>query len=112
MKKLQAYYRTQNDAESASISLKQLEVSNVMVDEIPEASRKELVLVPAANIGSSGTAGTGVPPVTAGNKGLLNKNDKSSFEYILEFDVSESDYEQAVAKLKETDAHIDRPENE
>ncbi|RNA66670.1 hypothetical protein [Alteribacter keqinensis] len=110
MKKLQAYFRTENDAETASISLKQLRVSNVIVDEIPQQSRENIVLVPAANVGS-GTAAAGVVPPAAGkNKLTMSKDKNKAFQYILECDVEETDYEAAKEKLEQNDAYMEQKE--
>jgi hypothetical protein len=108
--KIQAYFKTENDAEKAVAHLQKLNTSNVIVDELPEGGRS-LILFPVANLGAtgSGMGNFGAPGFFANKEEIKNmgKNKNETFTHIVEFNVSEEVSEEAFVMLKNADAYID-----
>ncbi|MFG6149681.1 hypothetical protein [Halobacillus sp. B23F22_1] len=108
-KHIEAFFKTENDAESAKASLQKLSISNPFMEPIPEESRLTGV-VPVLNQGT--TAGV------AGFKDFIKPNKNTTDEdtppetdhltHLLQFDVDKDDYNEALAILKKHDGHMDK----
>lgn len=114
--KFLAYFKSENDAETTSAHLQKMNVSNVLVDRIPEGA-KGILLLPAANLGTGATGmGAAGAPGLVGKVGRIgslkdlwkSESEKSdTFSHILEFEVEEEDHEEALKVLRDSDAYID-----
>ena len=103
--RMQAYFKSENDAQSALASLQRVNVSNTFVEEIPDDGNRR-VLIPAVS------AGTGPVNTSAGPglyRDLWNGDDEEehSYSHILEFEVAEEDAEEAFRLLQKEKAYID-----
>ncbi|UTR15754.1 hypothetical protein MM221_03970 [Salipaludibacillus sp. LMS25] len=108
--KIQAYFKTENDAEKAVAHLQKMSISNVVVDELPE-DRNKLILFPVANLGStgSGMGNFGAPGFLGSveEMGNMGSNKSETFTHIVEVTVSKEEFKEAFNKLKEANAYID-----
>ncbi|MCR6095368.1 hypothetical protein HXA31_11870 [Salipaludibacillus agaradhaerens] len=108
--KIQAYFKTENDAENAVAQLQKLNASNVIVDELPEGG-SSLILFPVANLGTtgSGMGNFGAPGFFGSKEEIksMGSNKSETFTHIVEFNISEDESKEAFATLKEADAYID-----
>ncbi|MCP3032087.1 hypothetical protein LF817_12090 [Halobacillus sp. A1] len=114
-KHIEAFFRTENDGESAKAELQKLSTQNEMVEPIPEQSRLTGV-VPVLNQSQSsgGVAAGGV----AGFGDFLKSDKNTSREdtptdvehltYLLHFDVKDDEYQEALSILKNHDGHMDQ----
>ncbi|WP_082234855.1 hypothetical protein [Halobacillus massiliensis] len=111
-KHVEAYFKNENDAEGARAALQKMPVENDIVEAIPEG-RNVTGVVPVLN--QSGTSAvTGV----AGFTDFLNPKKDSQKEDIeeeaghltqlLQFDVAEENYKEALTILKENKAHMNQ----
>ena len=100
---LQAYFKSENDAESALVKLKRVAIRDARLDSIPEGNIHPYV-IPALNFSSSATPNTGV--VTQ-NTTFNDKGSSEGLTHILEFSVSPEDVSEALQVLSSTDAHVD-----
>ncbi|MCP3028873.1 hypothetical protein [Halobacillus sp. A5] len=108
-KHIEAYFKTENDAESAKAELQKLSVTNEMVEPIPEESRLTGV-VPVLN--QSQSAGV------ANFSDVINPEKSTSREdtppevkhltYLLHFDVDSKEYNDALAILKTHHGHMNQ----
>ena len=103
---LQAYFKSENDAEAAHARLQKLKVSKIYVDTIPEEVDMSFI-VPVGSIGSGNTHTTGAPGFASEVYSDITE-ENSRFSHILEFVVEEEDKEEALEQLKEEDAYIDK----
>ncbi|MFB5662414.1 hypothetical protein [Alteribacillus sp. HJP-4] len=112
MKNVQAYFFTENDAESAKIKLQSLRVEDMLIDSIPEeADRTILVPIQSSGSGSSGAGPIPAPVnVDSGEKESLFKvsSESRDLNYILQFNVHEEDYSAVMDVLREKNAHLER----
>ncbi|WP_416151641.1 hypothetical protein ACM26V_11975 [Salipaludibacillus sp. HK11] len=111
--KIQAFFKSENDAESANMKLVTANVSNQFVDELPPNynSGKGVILVPALNsttTGSGGALGTGTAGTFTGAlHDLKDPAERNNFTHILEFEVDVKDVGKALDVLKDTEAYVD-----
>lgn len=114
-KKIQAFFRNENDAEAALAKLQKLKVSNAFIDAMPDGDTT-MTVIPINNLASGGASMnsgplTTSPPISARKiKETFERKDKttrSDFSHLLEFEVSEEEAEKAIQELCDTDAHID-----
>ncbi|PAV31479.1 hypothetical protein CIL05_02155 [Virgibacillus profundi] len=98
-KNILAYFKSENDAESAKANLQRLQVSNLFVDEIPETDHN-VTYVPLMPIGSTNT-GTSAGGVVGLGDDLANKDDNPA-THLLEGQVDEKDYEEAIQILADS----------
>ncbi len=112
-KAIQAFFKSEDDAETVKADLNKLKVNNIRVDKLPEAGRT-LMLTPLTYAGngttnSGGGAGAGIiGAFTSDNEGAGISKDDSSREYTVECEVEESDYQEALKIIMEQDGHMDR----
>ncbi|MFC3041205.1 hypothetical protein ACFOGI_13230 [Virgibacillus xinjiangensis] len=96
MEPIQAYFKSENDAEAAKADLQRLKTERVMVDSIPE-DQKDASLIPINNPGAgAGTVGV----VGSGEAGISTEEREKEFTHIVEGEVEEREYEQALNILK------------
>lgn len=103
-KSILVYFKSENDAESAHASLQRLRVSDLFVDEIPEAEQNRIV-VPLFNLGTTST-----------NAGIIGSMDEQgdqdmtddSLTHLLEGQVDEADYEEAMQVLSDSKGYRSR----
>ncbi|WP_173917148.1 hypothetical protein [Halobacillus sp. Marseille-Q1614] len=111
-KHVEAFFKNENDAEGARAALQKVAIENDTIEAIPEQKNVKGV-VPVLN--QSGTSAvTGV----AGFTDFLNpKKDTQRAEedeeaghltQLLQFDVKEEDYQEALSILEENKAHMDQ----
>ncbi|MDG5470366.1 hypothetical protein P6709_01315 [Jeotgalibacillus sp. ET6] len=103
---LQAYFKSENDAETALMKLQRLNISDSRVDAIPDDDNDRLFIVPAFNLSSAGG--------NAANAGMVSRNHQNDdnqssqgFTHILEFKVAAEETQEALKVLGTTDAHVD-----
>ncbi|GGF23364.1 hypothetical protein GCM10010954_22720 [Halobacillus andaensis] len=108
-KHIEAFFKTENDAESAKAELQKLSISNQFVEPIPEESRLTGI-VPVLNQGT--TAGVaGFRDFIKPNKSTSEDDtppDTGHLTHLLHFDVDKDDYNDALAILKTHDGHMDK----
>ncbi|RKL66831.1 hypothetical protein CR203_13435 [Salipaludibacillus neizhouensis] len=112
--KIQAYFKTENDAEAASAKLQKVNVSNVLIDKIPEGS-KGVMLLPITNLGVGGSGmGTAAGPpgmlarlTNLKDVGKSDREKSDAFSHLLDFEVTDEDFEEALDVLSESDAYLD-----
>lgn len=107
-KRIEAYFETENDAESARAGLQRIRATNVIVDSIPEGdeNKKYVPVVPFrvdSNPGvvSSGTQGTdGLARFAHAQEDWHDKGEtKEYMTHMLQADVYEEDYDKAIDLL-------------
>ncbi|PLT29765.1 hypothetical protein [Peribacillus deserti] len=86
MERVAAYFRNENDAEDVRVKLQALTVSDVMVDKVPEDNNRILDII----------------------RDVFRDEDHSGQHrpYIVEFLVSEADFEQAKAIVNNNNGHF------
>ncbi|OZU89227.1 hypothetical protein CIL03_05775 [Virgibacillus indicus] len=113
-KNIRAYFKTENDAESARANLQKLRVSNVFIDEFPEEER-ESEFVPILPLGTAGT-GTGVTGagIASGVADEVSMSSDSFLEddrndnhvtHLLEGQVEDEDYKEALQILADNNGY-------
>lgn len=106
---LEAYFKSENDAEAASAKIKTLNTSNVLVEEVP-GDMDEKLFVPFHSSGDMATSTvSGVTPIAP--EPMEKEEDRGASEkltHMLHFQVDEKDYEQAVEILKKSGSYIDK----
>ncbi|WP_347861325.1 hypothetical protein U0355_11790 [Salimicrobium sp. PL1-032A] len=95
MDRIIAYFKSENDAESAMTSLKKLKVENEKVEEIPEDSRKNRVMP----FSSGGLQANMAEYGESFNDAFGAKG--AEMTYLLQFDVEEEDHDAAIKVLEE-----------
>ncbi|CDO04518.1 hypothetical protein BN988_03078 [Oceanobacillus picturae] len=98
-----AYFKSENDAETAKAKLEKLRVSNVLVDELPE-TKKHNAYFPIVGMGTPGTmsTGTGVMGLGVADVSDNNREEHGQITHLLEGKVEEEDYDQAISILAES----------
>ncbi|MFA1822135.1 hypothetical protein ACDX78_18440 [Virgibacillus oceani] len=94
MKNIQAYFKSENDAEGAKAKLEKLRIAELLVDEFPETDNKT-VFVPLFTMGST-TASTGIIA-----EGMHMDREEGNITHFLEGKVNEADYEEAMQILQD-----------
>ncbi|MFA9560457.1 hypothetical protein ACERII_24460 [Evansella sp. AB-rgal1] len=112
--KMIAYFRTENDAESAAASLQKLNVTDVLVDEVPSDNKRGLVLIPAVNTGNTATGNHGPTNLVAPGY-LKDESTEDSMDtmdphitHVLEFHIPEEEIDSALKELRQADAMLDK----
>ncbi|WP_077624568.1 hypothetical protein [Sediminibacillus massiliensis] len=105
---VEAYYKSENDAESARAKLNTLNTNQILIEEIPDGTDTKL-LVPFMGSGDmAASTTTGVPPVAPTQMDNKKKEaDPKSLTHLIHFEVEEEDYEKALNVLRETGSYID-----
>lgn len=97
-KRIEAYFKSENDAESARAALQQLQVYDMIIDGIPESGYK-LTFVPFTQPGLSWGV---VAPVN------INQEEQGEVKmtHVLEAEVKAEDYDKAMKILSEKDGYM------
>ena len=105
------YFKSENDAESASASLQKVKATNVFIDEMPvDSGTKMYIPFFPTTLGVSGTQnnvgpiGPNALLVTKGTKEVGNE-DIGRLTHLLHLDVNEDEYDLVFAILKEHDCY-------
>lgn len=109
-KKLEAYFKTENDAEAVRAKLNnKVNVRNVMIDQVSDGLSNTFVvpLVAGGSSTSSTIPGSSPYPVPSSGKGFF-KEDEGERKTVLECEISEEDFNEALAILQENDAHVNK----
>ncbi|AOM83784.1 hypothetical protein [Salisediminibacterium beveridgei] len=111
MKKILAYFKSENDAEKAAAGLRTLNTEAVYVERIPEKN-DGMMFVPVRAQGRPDVSVGAIPdpenhPLKRGLKGLADGQKEPGMNYVLEFSVAENQLNEALEKLAEADAYLD-----
>ncbi|WP_407270927.1 hypothetical protein [Radiobacillus sp. PE A8.2] len=101
-KKLEAYFKNEDDAETVHAELNRFNVSNVSVEEIPEGD--ERFLVPIFPINNSGSSGGGGLVAGLGEFGEPTQTDQR--RHLLSFEIEEKDFQEALNIVKKSEGYI------
>lgn len=97
-KRMEAYFKSENDAESARAALQQLQVHDMIIDDIPESGYK-LTFVPFTQ-----------PGLSWGVAAPLNINQEDHEEekmtHVLEAEVKAEEYDKAMKILSEKKGYM------
>ena len=102
-KKIQAYFKSENDAEDVHATLNKLNIQNVLVDQLPEESDRSFIAPLGINSSTSASIPAAIYPVPA-----TFGEDESERNNMLEFEVEEEDFVEALNIIKENDGHVNR----
>ncbi|WP_101846383.1 hypothetical protein [Halobacillus sp. Marseille-P3879] len=108
-KHIEAYFKTENDAESARAELQKLSVSNEMVEAIPEESRLTGIVPILNQSQSAGVAN--FSDVIKPDKATSREDTPPETNYLthlLHFDVDRDEYNDALAILTTHQGHMDQ----
>ncbi|MYL38318.1 hypothetical protein [Halobacillus litoralis] len=107
-KTVQAYFQTENDAESAKADLQSLSVQREMVEAIPG----DVDLTPVVPVAGSANTGGGTfnftEVITPKHDREEALSDKRHLTHVLHFSVKEEEYERAVGVIKDHNGHMNR----
>ncbi|MFC4402640.1 hypothetical protein [Gracilibacillus xinjiangensis] len=108
---IQAFFKTEDDAETVKTDLVKLKTSSIRIDHLPDA-QQTMLLTPLAYGGnnssnSSTVGGGGIVAAFTKNNGQ-EVSDDSPRDYTIEFEVEEEDFEAALKVIMESDGYIDR----
>ncbi|MGP4060872.1 hypothetical protein [Halobacillus sp. H74] len=109
---VQAYFKTENNAESAKTDLQKLSVNQEMVEAIPE----DTDLTPIVPLAGSTNSGGGTFNFTEvispkhDQDGALS--DKRHLTHVLHFTIKEEEYERALKIVKDHEGHMKRTDFE
>ncbi|MFC4386303.1 hypothetical protein ACFOZ1_00640 [Gracilibacillus marinus] len=107
-KSLQAFFKTESEAESFKSQLHKVQANDVRVDRLPEAD-KTLFLTPLTYSGSSSTGtGMGGGMVAAFTSDTDATVEDGPREYIVEFTVTDEDFEESLKLIMENDGYLDK----
>ncbi|WP_117168210.1 hypothetical protein [Paraliobacillus sediminis] len=109
-KKLEAYFKSENDAEAVRAKLNnKVNVRNVMIDQVSDGlANKFVVPLVAGGGGTSATMPGNSPyPIPSSGEGFF-KEDEGERKTVLECEVSEEDFNEALVILQENDAHVNK----
>ncbi|MGP4039311.1 hypothetical protein ACTWP4_05280 [Gracilibacillus sp. D59] len=108
-KSVQAFFKTEDDAETVRADLNKLKTNDIRVDHLPEADRT-LILAPITFTGNYSTgmgAGGGIlPAIATTNSG--EEVDDTPREHTIECEVAEDDYPEALKIIMENDGYVDK----
>ncbi|MCT2537802.1 hypothetical protein NC661_12370 [Aquibacillus koreensis] len=103
-KKIVAYFKSEDDLETAHAKLHKLNIKNYTAEEMPGDTDLEM-LVPAPLVPNGASAS-----VPAGGAGILKDDDSEGEEVVhrqlAQFEVPEDEVKDAMAILNEAGAHI------
>ena len=111
MKAIQAYFQTENDAESAKASLQSLSVEQESVEAIPEDTDMTPI-VPAAGSTNSGGGTFNFTEVVSPKHDRDALSYKKHLTHVLHFSVKEEEYDRAIQVIKEHEGHMNRTDLE
>ncbi|WP_226585077.1 hypothetical protein [Halobacillus litoralis] len=107
-KAIQAYFQTENDAESAKVDLQSLSVQQETVEAIPEDADLTPVVPVAgsANTGGGTFSFTDVVSPKKDQHGPLS--DQRHLTHVLHFTIKEEEYDRALSIIKNHDGHMNK----
>ncbi|WP_405097714.1 hypothetical protein [Oceanobacillus sp. FSL H7-0719] len=99
-KRIEAYFKSENDVETAKTALQQLHVQDIIIDDIPEEGNK-IAFVPFVQSGLSWGVAASLD---------LNQEEKKEEEmtHVLEGKVKAEEYDKAIAILSEKEGYMRR----
>lgn len=102
VRKVEAYFKNENDAESAKASLQSIKTTSVFIEEMSAGTDTKLY-VPffTTNVEAAG-APSNVRPLGA-QVPFLSEENHGEITHLLHFDVSEEEHDQAISILKDHD---------
>ncbi|MFB1049794.1 hypothetical protein [Paraliobacillus sp. JSM ZJ581] len=107
-RRLQAYFRTENDAEDVRAKLNKLNVKNVQVDTLGTDYDSTFTAPLIARIGTTpNTAGMPAYPFKVMDDETLD-NSNQGRNVSLECEVHEEDFNEALKTLHENDGYVDK----
>ncbi|SER27575.1 hypothetical protein SAMN04487944_102179 [Gracilibacillus ureilyticus] len=105
---LQAFFKTEDDAESVKTDLVKLKTSDIRIDHLPDASQTLLLTPLAYNSSTSSSVGGNGFVASITNDNGQEVNDDSPREYTIEFNVEEEDFEEALHVIMKSDGYVDK----
>ncbi|MCR8634043.1 hypothetical protein [Paenibacillus radicis (ex Xue et al. 2023)] len=124
IKSIQAYFRTENEAEDVRILLQKYDTEMLEIGVIQEdgmSGNSELVVPLGAGIAPSGTGGSGaiVYAESSGEYAPLlgvsldgEDDELERFHYVLAVQVNEKDYDEVVSLIQNNQGHISTTDSE
>lgn len=107
MKKVELYFKNENDAYSAETELKKYDVHNVSIEKMGEGiSQRTFLPLPASHGAGGGSIGSSLS--ISGNSSGEEKAEQADPKYMshmLRFEVNEKDYDEVIASLKDYDPY-------
>ncbi|MYL72749.1 hypothetical protein GLW00_18115 [Halobacillus litoralis] len=107
-KTIQAYFSTENDAESAKASLQPLSVEQDTVEAIPEDTDMTPIVPVAGSTNSGGGTFNFTEVVSPKHDKDSALSDKKHLTHVLHFSIKEEEYDRAVEVIKEHNGHMDK----
>ncbi|QGH36606.1 hypothetical protein GI584_22240 [Gracilibacillus salitolerans] len=109
-KAIQAFFKTEDDAETVRAELNKLKTNDIRVDHLPDADRT-LLLTPLAYSGNNTSgmgAGGGIVAAFTTNDNGETINDDTPREHTIECEVAKDDYPEALKIIMENDGYMDK----
>lgn len=110
-KRIQGFFRSEDDAETVKAQLNKLKTNDLLVDEI-QGEQETMILAPLAFSGNStspGQAGGGfVAAMVNADDDNTEHSDNSPRNFIIEGEVEEEDYQAALEIIKNGDGYVDK----
>lgn len=114
-KKVQLYFKSENDAESVRSKLHSQKANNVYIDEMPNASEADTRLFAAnepaftAGAGTTGNTSGSTQPITVAGADLDDVQDReeATITHLLTFDVKEENLSDVMIALKDFNYYTD-----
>lgn len=107
-KAVQAYFKTENDAESAKATLQSLSVEQEMVEAIPEETDMTPIVPIAGSTNSGGGTFNFTEVISPKHDQESAMSDKRHLTHVLHFSIKEEEYERAIQVIKDHDGHMHR----
>lgn len=111
MKKVELYFKNENDAHSAQAELNKFRVQNVSMEKMEKGNRNGLfipIFSPFWGTGSGGAGGV-FPSITDSDSSTEENKAKEAdpkyMSHMLRFEVKEEDYEEAISMLEDYDPY-------
>lgn len=107
-KAIQAFFKTEDDAESARATLNKLKTNDIFVDHLPDGEGY-ITAVPLAYTGNN-THGMGaghggiIAPIAF--TGEMKSDDNTPRTYMVDMQVDESDFQEALRIIMEKDGRV------
>ncbi|CDQ20403.1 Glyoxalase/Bleomycin resistance protein/Dioxygenase superfamily protein [Halobacillus karajensis] len=111
-KSVQAYFATENDAESAKASLQSLSIGRETVEAIPEDTDMTPIIPVAGSTNSGGGTFNFTEVVSPKQDHEHAKSDKKTLTHILHFTLPAEEIERALQIIKDHKGYINRKDME
>lgn len=106
MKKVELYFKNENDAYSAETELKKYQVKNVSIEKMGEGNSKGTFLPLFTSYGAGGgSVGSALPLSGNSSEEKAEQADPKYMSHMLRFEVEEKDYDEVIASLKDHDPY-------